>query len=85
LTDICQALRVQDAPKYPGDRQVLRFSFRVAFERALFVVGILESNSKADLLGRFDIIWTLTAPYTKIDSWTSEHCPGLDDAYANYP
>jgi len=27
---------------------------------------------------RFDIIWTVNAPYEKIDSVTSEMCPGLD-------
>lgn len=34
---------------------------------------------------RFDIIWTLNAPYNAIESWTSEACPGLDDALANEP
>jgi len=39
---------------------------------------------------RFDIIWTMNAPYNKIDDETSEHCKPLDDKYAaeggyNYP
>jgi len=35
---------------------------------------------------RFDIIWTIKAPYTAIEQpITSEHVQGLDDAYANDP
>ncbi|GAB7356942.1 hypothetical protein MBLNU459_g7787t1 [Dothideomycetes sp. NU459] len=34
---------------------------------------------------RFDVIWTVPPPYDKIVSMTSEHCPGIDDAYANDP
>jgi hypothetical protein len=34
---------------------------------------------------RFDLIWTLEAPYTEIKSTTSEHVSGLDDAHANEP
>ncbi|KIW34752.1 uncharacterized protein PV07_01510 [Cladophialophora immunda] len=32
---------------------------------------------------RFDIIWTIKAPYKKIDSITSENVPGLDDHSEN--
>jgi len=34
---------------------------------------------------RFDVIWTVDTPYTQITSITSEHCPGIDDQYANEP
>jgi len=34
---------------------------------------------------RFDVIWTIEAPYDKISTITSEHCPGLDDEFANEP
>jgi len=34
---------------------------------------------------RFDIIWTIKSPYEEIESITSEHCPGIDDKYANEP
>lgn len=30
---------------------------------------------------RFDLIWTLLAPYTSIASITSEDVPGLDDGH----
>ncbi|KAK5257769.1 hypothetical protein LTR40_009229 [Exophiala xenobiotica] len=34
---------------------------------------------------RFDVIWTIGAPYDKISAITSEHCPGLDNQFANEP
>jgi len=46
-------------------------------------IGVQNAPEYPD--DRFDVIWTIDPPYDQITSETSEHCPGIDDKYANDP
>lgn len=59
-------------------------------EKIAEAIGVREYAAASGMQGevkypgdRFDLIWTVMAPYTEIASVTSENVPGLDDGHAN--
>lgn len=65
LRHVAEAIGASNVPKYPG-----KLAQRGECD------CIMLTRDPDD---RFDLIYTLPPPYTKVQSVTSESCPGLDD------
>jgi len=68
---------------FQGQGNVLICWEHQTLQRIAQAIGVADAPEYPG--DRFDQIWTLKAPYKEIDSFTSEHVPGLDDKYANEP
>jgi len=73
-----------DRGDYTGDGNVLICWEHETLEKIASALGV---EDVPDYPGkRFDLIWTIKAPYTAIEKpITSEHVQGLDDAFKDEP
>ncbi|KIY02139.1 uncharacterized protein Z520_02277 [Fonsecaea multimorphosa CBS 102226] len=62
---------------YVGKGNVLICWEHQTLEKIAKAIGVEDAPEYPG--DRFDLIWTIKAPYNKIDSITSENVPGLDD------
>jgi len=69
--------------QYQGDGNILICWEHHRLQAIATAIGV--QNAPVYPEDRFDVIWTIEAPYDQIASVTSEHCPGIDDKYANEP
>jgi hypothetical protein len=69
--------------EYQGNGNVLICWEHKTLEKVATALGVQDEPEYPG--NRFDIIWTVEAPYDKINSITSEKIPGLDDAQVSGP
>jgi len=69
--------------QYQGDGNILICWEHDRLQAIATAIGVQDAPEYPG--DRFDLIWTIEAPYDQIASMTSEHCPGIDDQYANDP
>jgi len=73
----------QAVQEYQGSGNILVCWEHHRLQDIATAIGVQNAPEYPD--DRFDVIWTIDPPYDQITSKTSEHCPGIDDKYANDP